>query len=299
MIRRKHTLTALAAAGLLTASFGLGHLSTSHAQDNPPAPKAGDLTPPPPPQDGGPGPKHGPKDGPGPRGERPPHPSRPEDVQGPVKPVDPNAAPAAVQMATDTLAGLTVGQVWTHTAPRGEQQVQASLLFQGKEVARLEFDPATGALLARGQHTPPPPAPGGPREDRRPGADQKPPAPTGAPAVPKTDVANPGAAPAAPAPDLKALQSADAPASGPDAPANPAPGKPVAPAKLDQVKGQLPDLLKGLSVGQGAEVMPREGYWKVALIHGSRVVGELRFSGDGKTVIQDFGATRDAAMLAQ
>ena len=273
MIRCKHTLTALA-AGLLTASFGLGHLTTTHAQDTPVAPVPGEQAPPPGPEEGGPGPKRDPKNGPGPRGERPPPPPHPDEVQSPITPVDPSAAPVAVKTAADTLAALTVGQVWSHTLPHGEQQVQASLVFQGKEVARLEFDPATGALLARGQHTPPPPASGGPvapRDDRGLDVAPKPPIPTDAPDAPQANAAPP-----------------------PDAPA-----KPAAPAKLDLVKNQLPDLLKGLSAGQGAEVMPREGYWKVALINGSRVVGELRLSGDGKTVVQDLGATRDAAMFAR
>lgn len=276
MIRRKHTLTALAAAGLLAGSFGLGHLTRTQAQDTPPPPPAaedGAPVPPPPPRDGGPGPKHGPRNGPGPRGERPPHPPRPDEAQEPAKPVDPQAAPVAVKTASDALAGLTVGQAWTRTAPRGEQQVQASLMFQGKEVARLDFDPADGALQARGQHLPPPP-PGGPRDERGPGPRPKGPLPadaSDAPVPPKEDAAKPAGIPASSTPAVKP----------------------------DQIKTQLPEILKGLSVGQGAEVMPREGYWKVPLIHGSRVVGELRLSGDGKTVIQDFGATRDAAMFAR
>ena len=295
MIRRKHTLVALAAAGLLTATFALGHLTTSHAQDTPARPTTREQAPPPPPEDG-PGPKHGPKNGPGPRGERPPPPPRPDDVRGPVKPVEPGAAPVAVKTAADTLAALTVGQVWTHTLPRGEQQLQASLVFQGKEVARLEFDPANGELLARGQHTPPPPLPGGPaaaRDDRGPGADSNPPAPATTADAPKPDAAKPTDA-TVPAPDTTAPKPDDSASSTASATS-----KPVVPAKLDQVKSQLADLLKSMSTGQGAEVMPREGYWKVALINGSRIVGELRLSGDGKTVIQDFGATRDAAMFAR
>lgn len=289
MIRRKPTFTALAAAGALAASFGLGHLTTIHAQDTPLAPPTGEHgTPlPPAPRDGGPGPKHGPLDGPagGPRGDRPPHPPRPEDDREPAKPVDPQAAPTAVKTASDALAGLTFGPVWTHTAPRGEQQVQSTLLFQGKEVARLEFDPADGSLLARGQHAPPPPAPAEPREKSTSGVRPQPPVPADAPDAPA-------------APGKNAAKAGDAPAPEAEAPA-PANSAPVDPAKLAQVKGQLPEILKGLSVGQGAEVMPREGYWKVPLISGSRVVGELRLSGDGKQVIQDFAATRDAVRFAR
>ena len=45
--------------------------------------------------------------------------------------------------------------------------------------------------------------------------------------------------------------------------------------------------------------MPREGFWKVPLIHQNRVVGELQISGDGTKVIQDFGAARDVAIFAR
>ena len=281
MIKRKHfPLSAVAAAGLLTATFGFGHLSVSRAQDNPPTPPAPPAADhrrplPPAPEEGGPGP--------GPRGERPPHPPRPpgpEEDQSPAQPVDPQAAPTAVKTAGDALAGLTAGQVWTRIAPRGEQQVQATLMFQGKEVARLEFDPANGSLLARGQHLPPPPdGPGaGPRERRGPAVRPENPVPPAA------------------APDPAA--GVNMPDDGPVPPA-PVPPVPAVPVNLDPVKGKLPDLIKGLGVGQGAEVMPREGFWKVPLIYQNRVVGELRLSGDGTKIIQDFGASRDAAIFAR
>ncbi len=235
--RNRHSLTALAAAGLLTASFSLGHLGVSKAQDNPPPPPADRAGPRPP----------------GPRGERPPG---PDAGLPPAKPVDPKTAPAAVKTANDALAGLTAGQVWTRTAPRGEQEVQATLVLNGKDVARLDFDPATGLLRARGEGRPlPPPAPPGP------GAD--------APLPP-------------PAPDANA----------------PAPVAPV-PVNLDPIKANLAGVVKSLSIGQGAEVMPREGFWKVPIISGSRVVGELHISGDGTKVMEDFAAARDAAIFAR
>lgn len=199
--------------------------------------------------------------------------------------MDPKTAPAAIKTATDALAGLTVGQVWTRTAPHGEPQVQASLMFQNKEVARLEFDPADGSLLTRGQHVPPPPAPGdpaaGPRDNRGLAARPNPPVPTDrpeAPAMPAPGNVAPGDIPPPPAPVSR---------------------PPGATANLDQVKTHLPEIIKSLSVGQGAEVMPREGFWKVPLIHQNRVVGELRLSGDGTRVIQDFGASRDAAIFGR
>jgi hypothetical protein len=269
MIKRNHlSLAAVTAAVLLTVTFGPGPLSVSRAQDNlplPPAPPIADRGPLAP-EDGGPGP--------GPRGERPPpHLPRPDADQPPAPPVDPQAASAAVKTASNALAGLSAGQVWTRTAPRGEQQVQATLMFQNKEVARLEFDPANGSLLARGQRpTPPTPLPG---EGRGPGARPNvPPAPAGGADKPS----NP---PMPPTPD----------ADGPH-PAAP-------PVNLDPIKAKLPDTIKGLSTGQGAEIMPGEGFWKVPLIFQNRVVGELRLSGDGTKIIEDFGAARDAAIFAR
>lgn len=248
MIKRQtHPLAAIAAAGLLTATFSLSHPSVSHAQVPPPPPPAANpgapLAPPPP-------------------------------VDQPLaQPVDPKAASAAVKTANDTLAGLKVGQVWARTAPHGEKQVQASLVFDGKEVAHLNFDPATNLLRARGEGPLPPAGPRGPG------------APGGAP-VP------PAGAPVPPPPDSNAsAPAANAPASNTPAPA--------APVNLDPVKSKLGDLIKGLSVGQGAEIMPREGFWKVPLIYQNRVVGELQISGDGAKVIQDFGAARDAAIFAR
>ena len=220
--RHHHPLIATTAIGLFTATFGLGRPSVATAQDNPPPPApAADRALPRPP-------------GPGPRGDRPPG---PEADQSPAQPVDPKAAPVAVKTADATLAGLTAGQVWARTAPRGEQEVRASLVFNGKEVACLDFDPATGSLRARGEGRPLPPVP-------------------------------------------------------------PAPA-PATPANLDPVKTKLADILKGLSIGQGAEIMPREGFWKVPLIFQNRVVGELHVSGDGTKVMEDFAAARDAAIFAR
>ncbi len=256
MKHRPHYIAAFAATGLLSAALGLSQPRVVQAQDTPPPSPAGERGAPPPP-DGGPGPKHGPKDGPGPRGERPPHPPRPDEGPEATQPADPQAAPVAVKTATDALAGLSAGQIWTRTAPRGEQQVQATLVFQNKEVVRLEFDPANGSLLARGQRLPVPPA--GPDAARGPAG--------------RLDVP--------PAPDAAAPRPVDPPVN------------------LDPIKTKLPEIIKGLSAGQGAEIMPREGFWKVPIIYQNRVVGELRLSGDGTKVIQDFGAARDAAIFAR
>ena len=233
----RHSLTTLAATGLLSVTLALGQASSTQAQDAPPPPPpAGEQGAPPPPDDGGPGPKAGPER----RGERPPHPPRPprpDEEEEQAQPVDPQAAPVAVKTATDALAGLSAGQVWSRIMPRGEQQAQATLMFQNKEVARLDFDPLTGALQSRGLRPPPPARP---RDDRRP------PLRRSAPPVPgdATDRPKPDTAPVPPPTDATA------------------PRPSAAPVNLDVIKAKMADTIKGLSVGQGAEIMPREGFGK-------------------------------------
>ncbi len=269
---KHYSLAALAAAGLFIVTLSPGYLSVSQAQDNPsvpPAPPAADQDRPPRPDEGGPSR----------RGERAPHPPSPDVDEPLAKPLDLQAAPVAVKTASDALAGLSVGQIWTHKAPRGEQQLQATVMFQGKEVARLEFDPGNGSLLTRGQHLPASPA--GPRERR--GSAPHPNMPV--PPVNGPETNKLAEAPVPPAPDVSS-PAAEAPA-------------PVAPVNLDPLKAKLPEIVKDLSVGQGAEIMPREGYWKVPLIYHNRVVGELHLSGDGTKMMQDFGAARDAAIFAR
>ncbi len=244
--KHPYLLVALAAVSLLTAGFGVSQLGIAQAQNVPsPTDPAGlrgkEPAPPPlPPGDDGPPAKR--PDGPR---ERPPRPA--DDT--PAPPVNLDAAPAAVRTATDAVAGFSPGQVWVKTAPRGERQVQATILSGGKEVARLEFDPTTGALLPRGLRPPP--------------------------ARPVT-------------------VDSEAPAPAPVDPSHA--GGAVAPEGL---KARLPEIIRGLRVGPGAEVMGREGLWKVPLIFENRIVAELRVSGDGRRVIQDFGAARDAAIFAR
>lgn len=141
--------------------------------------------------------------------------------------------------------------------------MRASLVFNGKEVACLDFDPATGSLRTRGESRPLPPA-----DPRGPGAPGAPVPPDGP--VPPAPNANP---------PVPLARDANAPA--PATPAN------------------LADVLKVLSIGQGAEIMPRGGFWKVPLIFQNRVVGELHVSGDGTRVMEDFAAARDAAIFAR
>jgi hypothetical protein len=70
-------------------------------------------------------------------------------------------------------------------------------------------------------------------------------------------------------------------------------------ANLEQIKSSLPGTIKALQVGQGAEIVGREGFWKVPLIYQNRVVGELHVSADGTKLIQDFAAAREAAIFAR
>jgi hypothetical protein len=162
-----------------------------------------------------------------------------------------------VKTATDAATGFAAGKVWTRIAPRGEQQLQATILFQNKEVARLDFDPPNDAVVMRGERPPVPP-----------------PGETPAPPVQITDNANGG-------------------------PSVPVPPSPAPPANLDRLKAKLPEIIKALRVGQGAEILDREGFWKVPLIYQNRVVGELHVSADGTKLIQDFAAARDAAIFAR
>lgn len=282
----RHPVAAIAAAGLINIGLSLGQFAEAQAPDAPPPPpppgrqEVPPPAPPPPPAPDG-GPQRGPIGEPGPCGQRPP--ARPEDEQPPVPPVDPQAAATAVKTAADATTGFAPGQVWTRLAPRGEPQLQATVLYQNKEVARLDFDPATGALLMRGQRPPEPPLEPQDRV-RGPGAGPVP----------------PQAATVAPPPPVQLTDNADGGPSVPvpstSAPLAPAPG---APAESNLVKTKLPEIIKALQVGQGAEILDREGFWKVPLIYENRVVGELHLSADGTKLIEDFAAARDAAIFAR
>ena len=280
-----------AAAVLIATGLYLGQPAAAQAQEPPLPPAAGRLDAPPPPPAPGRGldPRRGPLDRPGPRGERPPLP--PGDEQAALPPMDPQAAPVAVKTATDATSGFRPGQVWVRTAPRGEQQLQATILFQNKEVAHLDFDPVNGSVMMRGQRFPsPPPAPDKPGSGAaNPATPGTPPIPPAAnaplpPPAPLTDNANGG--PSVPVP----------PAAAPPSTIPPAPNRQVS---LDQVKAHLPETIKALRVGQGAEIMDREGFWKIPLIYENRVVGDLHLSSDGTKLIEDFGAARDAAIFAR
>jgi len=251
-MKTNRILPSLLAAGALALGPGV---SESHAQA--PAPPTGELQPPPPPLPPG-----------GPQGERAPAPSRDErrprsGDPGPppppeelARPVDARNASTAVKTVTDAVPSFASGQVWVKTAPLGEQQMEASLLFQGKEVARLALNPADGAILPKGMRTAPPsPPPGG-----------------------------------APPPPQPGALNANAPVPPP------APGAIVTP---EQVKARLTDMVKALRPAGGAEVMPREGFWRVPFVYQGAIVADVQVTADGARILPDLSAARDAAIFAR
>jgi hypothetical protein len=152
------------------------------------------------------------------------------------------------------------------TAPLGEQQMEASLLFQGKEIARLAFNPADGTILPKGM----PPA-------------QPLPPPAGAPPAPPDAIT-----PAPPQPGAPNPTNAPIP-----------PPVPIGAVTPEQVKARLADMVKALRPAGGAEVMPREGFWKVPLVYQGAIVADVQVTGDGARILPDLGAARDAAIFAR
>ncbi len=64
----------------------------------------------------------------------------------------PGNAVTAVATARKAKAYLTPGNVWIMTAPRGEVEVKAAIIYDGTAVAVLRFNPQDGALLPLGIH---------------------------------------------------------------------------------------------------------------------------------------------------
>ncbi len=236
------------AALLITAGLGLASLSLSRARNPvpPPAPPSAiDDTPPPPADRRGERPPPPPPHGKKPRGPRPDDagdPPPPPPDAAPARPVGPQAAPAAVKLVTVAAADFAPGEVWLKTGPRGDRHLEASVLYQSKEIARLAFNPADGAVLPKGLRALPP----------------------------------------APAEQVQAQP--------PPAPSNGSAG--------DLERLRLADIVKNLRVAGGAEVMPREGFWRVPLIFQGAVVADVQVAGDGARILPDLGAARDAAIFA-
>jgi len=105
--------------------------------------------PPPPPRPGGmpavPGQVPPP---PLPPGMAPPPPGRSTGVQQEIL----GNASIAISTARNAKAYFAVGKVWSVTAPRGEIELKAAVLYNGTAIAVLHFNPSNGSLLPRGIH---------------------------------------------------------------------------------------------------------------------------------------------------
>ena len=91
-------------------------------------------------------------------GQTPPPPAGnvpPPPPGGPLSGIQlnlPGNAVTAVATARKVKAYLTPGNVWIMTAPRGEVEVKAAIIYDGMAVAVLHFNPQDGALLPLGIH---------------------------------------------------------------------------------------------------------------------------------------------------
>ncbi len=91
-------------------------------------------------------------------GQTPPPPMKqvlPPPPSGPLSGIQQNLsrnAVTAVATAKKVKAYLTPGNVWIMTAPRGEIEVKAAIIYNGMAVAVLHFNPKDGALLPLGIH---------------------------------------------------------------------------------------------------------------------------------------------------
>ena len=122
---------------------GYGQTPPPPAGNVPPPPGSENVPPPPPGSGMAPPP-------PPPVGQVPPPPPG-----GPLPGIQqnlPGNAVTAVATARKMKAYLTPGNVWIMTAPRGEVEVKAAIIYDGMAVAVLHFNPQDGALLPLGIH---------------------------------------------------------------------------------------------------------------------------------------------------
>ncbi len=66
------------------------------------------------------------------------------------------SAAKAVASARNVKRFLKPGSVWIYQGPAGDRGVRAALIYQGRCLATLEFDPVTGDLFPEGNHIPRP-----------------------------------------------------------------------------------------------------------------------------------------------
>jgi hypothetical protein len=60
-------------------------------------------------------------------------------------------AEQAISSVKAALPGLTVGKSFVKTGQRGEKKLEVTLVLDGKIVSRVKLNPATGAILPKGQ----------------------------------------------------------------------------------------------------------------------------------------------------
>jgi len=61
------------------------------------------------------------------------------------------SAGQATEAVTQALPRMTVGRYWVWTGKRGDTKAKVALTFAGNIVSRIELNPATGEILAKGQ----------------------------------------------------------------------------------------------------------------------------------------------------
>jgi uncharacterized membrane protein YkoI len=60
-------------------------------------------------------------------------------------------AEQAISSVKAALPGLTVGKSFVKTGQRGEKKLEVTLVLDGKIVSRVKLNPATGAIMPKGQ----------------------------------------------------------------------------------------------------------------------------------------------------
>ena len=60
-------------------------------------------------------------------------------------------AEQAISLVKAALPGLTVGKSIVKTGQRGEKKLEVTLVLDGKIVSRVKLNPATGAIMPKGQ----------------------------------------------------------------------------------------------------------------------------------------------------
>jgi hypothetical protein len=134
-----------------------------------------------------------------------------------------NNALLAVATAEKAKAYLLAGEVWSMTAPRGEVEVKAAIVYEGTAVAVLHFNPSDNSLLPVGVR----------------------PAAIGVP------------------------------------------------TQIENIKRNLPAIVSGLEILNGAEYREPENAWIVPLAYKNMIVAHLKIHADGIHIVPDYPANQE------